>query len=128
MMANIQSRISIAALLLLNGSIIPLVNQAPVVAAEITTSTEIDRLRSQGYVGIDRFLKINGTELARLRTQTDNPRWKQLNLKLDRICKQRDCEASHLYWHTDLAAAKQAAAASNKPILSCGYWAISMKI
>jgi hypothetical protein len=118
MMANIQSRISIAALLLLNGSIIPLVNQAPVVAAEITTSTEIDRLRSQGYVGIDRFLKINGTELARLRTQTDNPRWKQLNLKLDRICKQRDCEASHLYWHTDLAAAKQAAAVSNKPILS----------
>lgn len=37
---------------------------------------------------------------------------------LDRVCAQRDCAASHLYWYTDLAAAKVAAVESGKPILS----------
>jgi hypothetical protein len=118
MMMKIRSSITIAALLLLNGGIIPLVTQSLVAAKETTSSREVDGLRSQGYAGIDRFLKINGTELARLRIQTDNPRWTELNQTLDSICKQRDCYASRLYWHTDLAAAKQAAAASGKPILS----------
>jgi hypothetical protein len=117
-MANMRSKITIAALLLLSGGIIPLVTQSPVAATETTTSTEIEQFRSQGYAGIDKFLKMNGTELARLRTQTNNPRWKELNGTLDRICKQRDCDAAHLYWYTDLAAAKQAAVASSKPILS----------
>lgn len=105
-------------LLILSSGLIPLVSQASVAATEPISSTEIARLRSQGYAGIDRFLKMNGTELAKLRTQTDNPRWQQLSQALDSICKQRDCEASHLYWYTDLNQAKQAAAASNKPILS----------
>jgi hypothetical protein len=116
---------TIAALLLLSSGI-PLITQAPVAATETSTSAEIvgvasqneNRYRSQGYAGIDRFLKMNGAELTRLRTQTDNPRWKELNTTLDRICKQRDCEAARLYWYTDLAQAKQVAAASNKPILS----------
>lgn len=56
--------------------------------------------------------------MAKLRSQVDNPRWQKLNQTLDRICKQRDCYASRLYWHTDLATAKQAAQASGKPILS----------
>lgn len=37
---------------------------------------------------------------------------------LDRVCAQRDCAASHLYWYTDLAAAQAAAEASGRPILS----------
>jgi hypothetical protein len=118
MMAKIRSTITIAALLLFSGGIIPLVSQSPVVAKEKTSSSEIDGWRSQGYAGIDRFLKINEAELARLRPKTDNPRWKELNQTLDSICKQRDCYASRLYWHTDIAAAKQAAATSGKPILS----------
>jgi hypothetical protein len=118
MMANIRARMAISCLLLLSSGMMSLATQSPVMATEIASSPEIDRLRSQGYAGIDRFLKTNGAELARLRTQTDNPRWKQLNKTLDSICKQRDCEASHLYWYTDLDTAKQAAAASGKPILS----------
>jgi hypothetical protein len=116
-MANIRSKIALALLLLLNGGIIAIAPQVSV-AAKTTSSAEIDRYREQGYAGIDEFLKTNGAEMARLRTQTDNPRWQELSQTLDRICKQRDCEASRLYWHTDLAQAKQAAAASNKPILS----------
>jgi hypothetical protein len=117
-MASIRSSFTVASLLILTSGIIPLGSQIPVIAKELNTNAEIERYRERGYAGIDEFLKTNGTELARLRTQTDNPRWKQLSQTLDRICKQRDCEASRLYWYTDFAAAKQAAAASNKPILS----------
>jgi hypothetical protein len=74
--------------------------------------------RSPGYPEIDRFLKINATEMAQLRSQVNNPRWQELNQQLDRLCKQRDCYASRLYWYTDFAQAKQAAQASGKPILS----------
>ncbi len=90
----------------------------PVFATQTTSNAQINRLRAQGYPGIEQFLKINGTEMAGLRTQPDNPRWQELTQTLDKICKQRDCEASRLYWYTDLDKAKQAAAASNKPILS----------
>ncbi len=105
-------------LLLVNGIAIAIDARSPVVAKEPTTRSEITEYRSQGSAGIDRFLKINGGEMARLRSQPGNPRWQQLNLMLDRICKQRDCYASRLYWHTDFEAAKQAARASGKPILS----------
>ena len=37
---------------------------------------------------------------------------------LDRVCQQRDCYASQLYWYTDLERAKRAAMESGKPILS----------
>lgn len=37
---------------------------------------------------------------------------------LDEICAQKDCTAARLYWFTDLEAAKDAARASGKPILS----------
>ncbi|MBL9104805.1 MAG: hypothetical protein JNL82_27925 [Myxococcales bacterium] len=37
---------------------------------------------------------------------------------LDSVCAQKDCAAARLYWYTDLAAARDAARASGKPILS----------
>ncbi|AFY91365.1 hypothetical protein [Chamaesiphon minutus] len=117
-MASIRSSLTIASLLILTSGIIPLGFQFPLAAKELDTNTKIARYRARGYAGIDEFLKTNGAEMARLRTQTNSPRWKQLSQTLDRICQQRDCEASRLYWHTDLAQAKQVAAATNKPILS----------
>ena len=113
-----RSRAIIASLLLVNGLTIAIGARYPVAAKEPATNVEISEYRSQGTAGIDRFLKSNGGEMAQLRSQPDNPRWQQLNLTLDRICKQRDCYASRLYWHTDIEAAKQAARASGKPILS----------
>ncbi|HYI08097.1 MAG TPA: hypothetical protein VEK57_03410 [Thermoanaerobaculia bacterium] len=37
---------------------------------------------------------------------------------IDSVCKQRDCAYSGLYWYTDLEAAKRAAGATGRPILS----------
>jgi hypothetical protein len=37
---------------------------------------------------------------------------------LDRVCGVRDCADIHLFWYTDLEAAKKQARAENKPILS----------
>ena len=37
---------------------------------------------------------------------------------LDAVCAQHDCAASHLYWYTDLAAARAEAERTGKPILS----------
>lgn len=50
--------------------------------------------------------------------QTQLPTNPQLRSQLDRLCHQRDCDASQLYWHTDWNAAKNAAKTSNKPILT----------
>ena len=74
--------------------------------------------RSSGAAQVERFLKINRAEMARLQTQPEHPRSQLLNRQLDRLCNQRDCAASELYWHKDFAAAQQAASASGKPILS----------
>jgi hypothetical protein len=42
----------------------------------------------------------------------------KLRTELDDLCNQRDCDASELFWYTDWDAAKAAAQASGKPILS----------
>jgi hypothetical protein len=42
----------------------------------------------------------------------------KLRTVLDKLCQQRDCHASQLYWHTDLEQAKAAAQKTGKPILS----------
>jgi hypothetical protein len=42
----------------------------------------------------------------------------QLQKTLDRVCAQKDCHASRLFWYTDLDQAKQAARRLGRPILS----------
>jgi hypothetical protein len=49
---------------------------------------------------------------------TPNETLVRLKAALDAVSQQRDCYASHLFWHTDLEQAKAAARASGKPILS----------
>lgn len=71
----------------------------------------IAMLRAQGPTGLQAFLKTYENQLS----TTDNP---QLRATLDRLCQQRDCYASRLYWYTDLEQAKAAAKATGKPILS----------
>ncbi|PAX56977.1 hypothetical protein [Brunnivagina elsteri] len=71
---------------------------------------EVVTLRKQGASGLDKFLKNHAQEL-----QKPSP---QIREALDKLCQQRDCYASKLYWYTDLEQAKAAAKASGKPILS----------
>lgn len=58
---------------------------------------------------IAEFVKKYGPELAK------SP---ERRAELDALCRQRDCDASQLFWYTDLEEAKAAAQASGKPILS----------
>lgn len=73
-------------------------------------SQQVEVLRAQGPRGLEKFLNTHAQELK-------NPS-PQMREALDKLCQQRDCYASKLYWYTDIEQAKAAAKASNKPILS----------
>ncbi|MBD2297933.1 hypothetical protein [Nostoc sp. FACHB-190] len=80
-------------------------------------SQEVTVLRKQGSQGLQKFLNTHKTQLntSSSGAVVPNP---QIRAALDQLCQQRDCYASRLYWYTDLEAAKAAAKASGKPILS----------
>jgi hypothetical protein len=86
------------------------------VSAKIATADnaqltqQVATLRAQGPRGLEKFLNTHAQELK-------NPS-RQMREALDKLCQQRDCYASKLYWYTDIEQAKAAAKASNKPILS----------
>ena len=42
----------------------------------------------------------------------------ELQMQLDKLCGQKDCHASRLFWYTDLDEAKEAARLTGRPILS----------
>lgn len=79
-------------------------------------SQEVAVFRKQGTKGLQKFLEFHKNEL--------NPALgavlpdAKIRAALDELCQQRDCYASRLFWYTDLEAAKAAAKASGKPILS----------
>jgi len=73
------------------------------------SKTAIANLREFKDAGVTAFLNAYQKELP------NNP---QLRATLDAICQQKDCDASRLYWYTDLDAAKTAAQKTGKPILS----------
>jgi hypothetical protein len=64
-------------------------------------SEEVETLRAQGQAAVDR-LHAEGANDA----------------LLDRVCAQRDCRASRLYWHTDLDEARAAAQREGKKVIS----------
>ena len=74
----------------------------------------IAELRAAGQPGVDAFVAASANSVDQSKPK-DVARFRAV---LDRICRQRDCYASHLYWYTDLEQAKSAARAQGKPILS----------
>jgi hypothetical protein len=72
-------------------------------------------LRELGPEGLDALFEAHAAAIAR--GLTDDA-WPRLRLALDRVAAQHDAHASHLYWYTDLAAAKAAALRLGRPILS----------
>src|SRR5690348_10091626 len=67
----------------------------------------IQTLRGLGQVGVNAMLAI--------RNRPDAARF---NAAIDQVCRQRDCAWSGLYWYTDFEAARRAARATGRPILS----------
>jgi hypothetical protein len=99
--------------------------------ATLATSTDpaadraIDALRARGPAGLEPLLALLDAASQRrlINRQTyEDPALAAEEARLqsivDRVAGQRYAHLSRLYWYTDLEAAKAAAAASGKPILS----------
>ncbi len=71
------------------------------------SNADAHALRSAGPGALDSLIADVG----------DSPTAEQKR-RIDEVAQQRDAYASHLYWYTDLEAAKRAAKTSGKPILS----------
>ncbi len=81
-------------------------------------------LRASGPAGLEKFwnthrneIEAHGTKL-RAANFSNDARWHLLSEQLDAVAGQHDAWSSRLYWFTDLEAAKTAAKAEHKPILS----------
>lgn len=82
-------------------------------------SSAITELRSMGYTGLDALLAKYSAEIDRYEKDGNATEdWKRIALAIDSVAMQKDAYTSHLYWYTDLEAAKAAAKAKNKPILT----------
>jgi hypothetical protein len=81
----------------------------------------IARLRAMGPRGLDALFEAHPAAIARLGSPSGpatDPETLRVREALEKVARQRDAHASHLYWYTDLAAATAAAKATRRPILS----------
>jgi len=89
----------------------PLVLRAVSPDQRISTPA-ITELRAAGQPAVDAMLA------AHTRVTGDPASEARFRAAPDRVCRQADCAFSGLYWYTDLDAAKAAAQATHRPILS----------
>jgi hypothetical protein len=84
----------------------------------------LEQLRAAGPEGLEALFTLadeHATALAAADTvdpQAETNWQQRLTQAIDAVGGQRDCRSSRLFWHTDLAAAVEAARQSGKPILS----------
>jgi hypothetical protein len=83
------------------------------------SSAAIDELRAMGPTGLDVLLREYELEVRRFSGSGEaGDDWKRIANAIDSVAMQKDAYASGLYWFTDMEAAKRAAKASMRPILS----------
>lgn len=83
------------------------------------SDSAVKELRSMGTAGLDELFVKYDADIERFKkTGEADENWKRIAEAIDTVAMQKDAYASHLYWFTDLDAAKQAATAQNKPILT----------
>lgn len=84
-----------------------------------TSVPAIRELRAMGSVGLDALFTRYAADIDRfVKTGNATAEWKRIAAALDTVAMQKDAYTAHLYWYTDLEAAKAAAKAKNKPILT----------
>ena len=84
-----------------------------------TATASIADLRAMGRTGLDALFVKYMADIERFKkTGEADENWKRISTALDTVAMQKDVYTSHLYWYTDLDAAKRVAKAQNKPILS----------
>src|SRR4051794_3157865 len=81
-------------------------------AATTNDDAAIAQLRSMGQPGVDALMQWRQSR------KLDDAAQQRFDAAIDRVCRQRDCAWSGLYWYTDLAAAEAAAQREHKPILT----------
>ena len=89
--------------------IIALLAVAPLVVSAAHPD-DVSELRGGGQLAVD--------DLHAKWTAAPSAERAELQKTLDRVCAQKDCHASRLYWYTDLEQAKAAARRLGRPILS----------
>ncbi len=94
-----------------------------VLANPALAGTARARLREMGPPGLNLIFEENLPAIESMREGLAagaplRPEWERLRAGLDAVARQRDAAWSGLYWYTDFAAAKAAAAKAGKPILS----------
>ncbi len=89
-----------------------------------TAETAINRLRAHGPAGLDALFTVHA---AAIRDAIENPAptakeqgstYARIRHALDEVSGQRDAQAAHLFWYTDMSEAEAAARQARKPILS----------
>lgn len=91
---------------------------------EVEATLAIDELRRLGPAGLEALLTVHSNWVEPLRAgmgsfaKASDAVCDRLEKAADAIAQQRDAVMCGLYWHTDLEAAKLAARAQGKPILS----------
>ncbi len=79
----------------------------------------VRKLRASGPDGLNVLFDTYSTEISDFRkTGIASEKWQKIAAAIDAVAMQKDAYASGLYWYTDLDAAKKAASASNKPVLT----------
>src|SRR5947199_4701583 len=102
----------ITAALLLITATIALADDPVARAAATNDDQAIAQLRAMGQPGVDALMQWRESK------ELDPAAQRRFETAIDRVCRQRDCAWSGLYWYTDLAAAQQAAQREHKPILT----------
>jgi hypothetical protein len=88
-------------------------------ADSATSSAAIRNLREMGPAGLQALFGRYHAEIdAYAKNGDDTDDWKRIAKALDTVSMQYDSYAAGLYWYTDFDAAKRAAKAQHKPILS----------
>ena len=91
---------------------------------EPVAEAAIAKLRARGPAGLDALFTVHAAAIGQginkptQPTNEKDPAWQRMHYALDNVGGQRDCHASHLFWHTDSADAQAAARQAHKPILS----------
>src|SRR6185369_15515045 len=81
----------------------------------------IEELRALGPTGLQTLMSEYAREINQHvanPTAASDAQWQRISAALDAVAQQKNSYISGLYWYTDLENAKQASAASGKPILS----------
>lgn len=90
------------------------------VSADAATSAlAVRELRAMGSEGLDALFNKYSADIDKFKANGEaNDEWKRIATAIDAVAMQKDAYTSHLYWYTDLDAAKAVAKKQNKPILT----------